>query len=265
MRPLRQSPGQDALNKWSLKPPKSPSRRLVGKLAQWRSEALPSLLIVLACLVIGVLVISLYKPGVALTRATATIVCASPRSVPTTRSISITATVIAPGSPAVPTGTVTFWDGTDRLDSNGLDENGMSHYESGSLAIGDHTITAKYGGSSGFSAKRQRAVCASGFGRSSDAPCKLCPYSSSVEQIAVALVLARSVEVSVSDGVGLHRGLLPTGRVAIHGPAPRHRSGASSVACGSRRFREVVSPRRKADAFNPRSRSERHLEGAVEL
>jgi len=48
----------------------------------------------------------------------------------------------------VPTGTITFRDGTATLGTGTLDASGNSTYATSSLAVGSHSITAEYGGDS---------------------------------------------------------------------------------------------------------------------
>ncbi len=64
------------------------------------------------------------------------------------QTVTFTATVVAnaPGT-AVPTGTVTFKDGTKTLSSKSL-SSGKATYATSSLSRGSHSITAVYGGSS---------------------------------------------------------------------------------------------------------------------
>ena len=66
------------------------------------------------------------------------------------QTVTFTATVVAnaPGT-AVPTGTVTFKDGTKTLSSKSL-SSGKATYSTSSLSRGSHSITAIYGGSSSF-------------------------------------------------------------------------------------------------------------------
>jgi hypothetical protein len=66
------------------------------------------------------------------------------------QKVTFTATVVAnaPGT-AVPTGTVTFKDGTKTLGSGSL-SSGKATYSTSSLSRGSHSITAVYGGSSSF-------------------------------------------------------------------------------------------------------------------
>ena len=65
-------------------------------------------------------------------------------------SVTFTATVsaTAPGS-GTPTGQVTFYDGTTAIDTETL-SGGMASYTTTSLAIGGHSITAQYLGSTDF-------------------------------------------------------------------------------------------------------------------
>ena len=67
------------------------------------------------------------------------------------QSVTFTATVVAnaPGT-AVPTGTVTFKDGTRTLGSSTLNASGQGTFSISSLKKGSHSITAVYGGSGNF-------------------------------------------------------------------------------------------------------------------
>ena len=62
------------------------------------------------------------------------------------QSVTFTATVSASGSSSVPTGTVTFKDGTTSLGSGTLDGTGVATFTTSSLAVGTHSVTAVYGG-----------------------------------------------------------------------------------------------------------------------
>ena len=61
---------------------------------------------------------------------------------------------VSPVPPAsgVPTGNVTFYDGTTPIGSAALDANGIAPITVSNLAIGDHSISAKYAGSASFGA-----------------------------------------------------------------------------------------------------------------
>jgi hypothetical protein len=73
--------------------------------------------------------------------------------------ISFTASVTAtgPGS-GIPTGTVTFFDGTGNLGVGTLDMNGHTTFTTASLSAGIHNITAQYGGDSNFSTSTSPAL-----------------------------------------------------------------------------------------------------------
>ncbi|MFZ0774547.1 MAG: Ig-like domain-containing protein [Candidatus Sulfotelmatobacter sp.] len=66
------------------------------------------------------------------------------------QSVTFTATVVAnaPGT-AVPTGTVTFKDGTTTLGTGTL-SSGVATFSTSTLSVGNHSITAVYGASSSF-------------------------------------------------------------------------------------------------------------------
>ena len=67
-------------------------------------------------------------------------------------SITFTATVsaVAPGA-GTPTGTVTFKDGATTM-GNGTLASGQATFSTSSLSVGDHNITAEYGGDGNFNA-----------------------------------------------------------------------------------------------------------------
>ena len=62
---------------------------------------------------------------------------------------TITVLPVAPGA-GVPTGTVTFFDGTQVVGTGILDANGQAALFVTSLAAGKHTLTASYSGDSDF-------------------------------------------------------------------------------------------------------------------
>jgi len=64
------------------------------------------------------------------------------------QTVTFTATVTGTG--VTPMGTVTFLEGASVLASVGLDVNGQAFFSTSGLAVGDHPITAVYGGDSAF-------------------------------------------------------------------------------------------------------------------
>ena len=69
---------------------------------------------------------------------------ASSASVVVTNSVSLTATVS--GNGGIPSGNVTFMDGTTTLSTLAVNGSGVATYSTSSLAVGAHTITAAYAG-----------------------------------------------------------------------------------------------------------------------
>jgi len=71
------------------------------------------------------------------------------------QSITFTATVkdALGGEPFVPSGKVTFNDGTTALGSGALNASGVATFTTSKLAAGMHSITAQYGGDTNFAAK----------------------------------------------------------------------------------------------------------------
>jgi hypothetical protein len=77
---------------------------------------------------------------------TKTTLSAAPSSATVGTAVNLTATVAEVGSSSVPTGTVTFKDGTTSLGSMTLNGTGIAVFTASSLAVGAHSITAAYGG-----------------------------------------------------------------------------------------------------------------------
>ncbi|MBC8275708.1 MAG: Ig-like domain repeat protein [Chloroflexi bacterium] len=67
------------------------------------------------------------------------------------QSVTFTATVsaVAPGA-GIPTGNITFMDGATSLGTRTLDASGQATLTTSSLSIGDHIVTAEYGGDGNF-------------------------------------------------------------------------------------------------------------------
>ena len=62
------------------------------------------------------------------------------------QAVTLTATVRAQGFKGIPTGTVTFKDGSTTLGTGTLNGSGVATYSTSTLAVGSHSITAVYGG-----------------------------------------------------------------------------------------------------------------------
>lgn len=73
-------------------------------------------------------------------------------------SVTLTATVPTSSGTNVPTGTVTFYDGTTVLGTGSLNGSGVATYNAASLANGTHSLTASYGGDAVYGASVSSAV-----------------------------------------------------------------------------------------------------------
>ena len=90
---------------------------------------------------------------------TSTKVATSSSSVVYGKSVTFTATVTAnsPGS-GTPTGTVTFYDGTNVLGMGTLNSSGKATFTTSALATGTHSITAEYGGNTNYTTSTSSAL-----------------------------------------------------------------------------------------------------------
>ena len=74
-------------------------------------------------------------------------------------SVTFTATVTAnaPGS-GIPTGTVTFLDGSTTLGTGTLNGSGIATFSTSALTVGSHSITVVYGGDTDFTTSTSSAL-----------------------------------------------------------------------------------------------------------
>jgi len=92
--------------------------------------------------------------------ATTTLLFSAPDPSVTNQSVSFEAIVVSSvgGAPAVPTGTVTFIDGTTQIGTGALDASGVAVLNTASLSVGTHSITAQYPGDATFAGTTSKAV-----------------------------------------------------------------------------------------------------------
>ena len=133
VRPTRQTPGQDAHDKWYGE-----------KRYRWNAKPAVALPFVLVLLAVTGLVIFYWTPSTSVPPATATIVCASANSVTAGQSVTLRATVSVPSLLTTPTGTIQFLNDGTSLDVAIALDNGAATDETTKLSAGDHVITAQY-------------------------------------------------------------------------------------------------------------------------
>jgi len=90
--------------------------------------------------------------------ASSNVLTASATSVTAGTSITFTATVTPPVGGTTPTGSVTFMDGATMLGTGTLNGSGEATFMTTTLAVGQHSITAVYGGDTNNAASTSNAV-----------------------------------------------------------------------------------------------------------
>jgi hypothetical protein len=83
---------------------------------------------------------------------------ANPAGIGATVTFAATVASTVTGDTLVPTGSVTFLDGSTKLGSATLNSSGQASLSTSSLAIGTHSITAQYGGDTNFDASTSSAL-----------------------------------------------------------------------------------------------------------
>lgn len=102
--------------------------------------------------------------------ATSTTLVSNVNPVTTGQSVTFTADVVTVGQTLVPTGTVTFLDGSSVLGTASLNSTGLATLTTSSLASGSHTISANYAGSTATAASSSAPLTETVNGTSSSAP-----------------------------------------------------------------------------------------------
>jgi hypothetical protein len=91
--------------------------------------------------------------------ASSTALSASTQTITMGASVTFTATVTGPqGDATIPTGTVTFFNGTTQLGPGTLNSSGVATYTTTALPAGSDSITAVYGGDANFAGSTSSAV-----------------------------------------------------------------------------------------------------------
>jgi hypothetical protein len=96
-------------------------------------------------------------PSEALPASTTTLQASPPFASPG-QSVTLTATVASQSTTNIPSGTVTFLNGTTTLGTATLNASGVATFSTTSLPAGSDSITASYGGDSGDTASTSEAV-----------------------------------------------------------------------------------------------------------
>ncbi|ADW71045.1 DUF7948 domain-containing protein [Granulicella tundricola] len=152
--------------------------------------------------------------------ATTAALSASSTSTSVGTNVTFTATVTPSAGSGVPTGSVTFMDGTTVLGQASLMASGQAYYSSSSLAAGAHVITASYGGTSAFAGSTSPALTVTIQALPADFSIGLSPTSGSV-------TAGKSVTTAVSitpvngfnQSVGFSCSGLPSGAGCSFSPA----------------------------------------------
>jgi Bacterial Ig-like domain (group 3)/FG-GAP-like repeat/FG-GAP repeat len=121
---------------------------------------------------------------------TTTALSPAPSTANVNQSVTLTATV-TPGTSGVPTGTVSFMDGTTQIGSSSLNGSGVATFSTSTFTAGTHAITAVYGGDGNFNGSTSSGanvvVTNSGFSLSSSAmaPASVAPGGSARSTITI--------------------------------------------------------------------------------
>jgi hypothetical protein len=129
---------------------------------------------------------------------TATAMTSTPAQPFVNQQVTFTATV-TPSMAGIPTGTVTFTDGTAQLGAAALNGNGVASFSIATLAVGVHSITANYSGDANFNSSSTGAVSlvipAPDFGLAAGAfsPSTVAPGSSSASTVTINSIAGMDV------------------------------------------------------------------------
>jgi hypothetical protein len=177
-----------------------------------------------------------FTPEVLSPVATTTSVSASSTQATLGQAITFTAVVAPKSGSGVPTGSVTLNDGAAPLGTRSLNAAGSAAFDTSSLAIGTHSISAVYSGATNFAPSTSAAVSVT-----IAAPAKIATTTSvvaSATQITLGQVVTFTTRVAPQSGTGVPTGSITIldgqtqlGVVALNGGAASF--GSANLAVGS--------------------------------
>ena len=149
-----------------------------------------------------------FTPAAAAPVATTTSLAASSTQATSGQAVTFTAAVASKSGSEVPTGTVAFRDGATQIGSASLNSSGSAAFDTSSLAIGSHSISAAYSGDANFAASTSTAVSVT-----ISAPAKIAT-TTSVRASATQLTTGQNV--TFTSGVAPQSGTgIPTGSITF--------------------------------------------------
>lgn len=152
---------------------------------------------------------------------TSTVLTANASTVTTGTNITFTAMVAEVASTSIPTGTVTFADGTTTLGSGTLNGSGVATFSTASLGVGAHTITATYGGDTTNAASTSTGLTITVnapalIGTTTTLAASANPVIAGVTDTFTAKVAPASGTGTPSGNVTFYSGANPIGTVALN-------------------------------------------------
>ncbi|MGB7752651.1 MAG: glycoside hydrolase family 44 protein [Candidatus Acidiferrales bacterium] len=149
-----------------------------------------------------------FTPEASAPVATATSLSASATHATSGQAVTFTTTVAPKSGTGVPAGSVSFSDGSTQIGTASLNSSGSAVFDTSSLAIGSHSISAAYSGGTNFASSTSAAVSVT-----ISAPAKIATTTS---VSASATQLTPGQNVTFTAGVAPQTGTgVPTGSVTF--------------------------------------------------
>jgi hypothetical protein len=160
-----------------------------------------------------------FTPASSSAAATRASLTASAAQITFGQTVTFTATIAPVSGPGVPTGSVTFNDGATQIGTGTLNSSGVASFNTSSLGVGSHSVTAVYSGDTNFSGSTSATVVVT-----VAAPAKVATNTSlaaSATQVTSGQSVTFTAGVAPQSGSGT-----PTGSVAFL-------DGASQIGMGT--------------------------------
>jgi hypothetical protein len=149
-----------------------------------------------------------FTPEASAPVATTTSLAASATHATSGQAVTFTAVVAPKSGSGVPAGTVAFSDGSKQIGAASLNSSGSAAFDTSSLAIGSHSISAAYSGGTNFASSKSAAVSVT-----ISAPAKI---ATSTSVMASATQLTAGQNVTFTAGVAPQTGTgVPTGSITF--------------------------------------------------
>jgi hypothetical protein len=173
-----------------------------------------------------------FTPAAATLAPTTTTVTASSTQLTAGQSVTITVTVASTSGGGTPTGTANYFDGASEILTSGISSSGQSTLTTSGLAVGAHSITARYLGDTNFAGSTSAPLVINVSAAAKTATTT--SLSASATQVTSGQTVTFTATVAPKSGSGVATGTLTFGDGTTQiGTGTLNASGTATLATAS--------------------------------